>query len=109
MSDAKSIYKQGFLKFAEGEVDEAIALYREAIEAAPDLAIAWNGLSIALAQKGEFPEAISAAQKLVEIEPDEPLSQTNLSRILMQQGDIPAAEDAKGLAMQLQIKQKSGS
>ena len=109
MSDAKSIYKQGFLKFAEGEVDEAIALYREAIEAAPDLAIAWNGLSIALAQKGEFPEAISAAEKLVELEPDEPLSQTNLSRILMQQGDIPAAEDAKGLAMQLQIKQKSGS
>jgi protein O-GlcNAc transferase len=109
MSDAKSIYKQGFLKFADGEVDEAIALYREAIAAEPGLAIAWNGLAIALASKGEFPEAVEAANKLIELEPDEPLSHTNLSRILMQQGDIPAAEDAKGLAMRLQMKQGGGS
>ena len=109
MADAKSIYKQGFLKFADGEVDDAIALYREAIETDPDLAIAWNGLSIALASKNEFAEAVTAAQRLIELEPDEPLSHTNLSRILMQQGDIPAAEDAKGLAMRLQMKQQGGS
>lgn len=104
MSDARALYKQGFQHFANDEVDEAIALYRQAIEADPALAIAWNGLSIALAQKGEFDDAIAAAQKLVELEPDDALSHTNLSRILMQSGQIPEAEDARGVAMRLQMK-----
>jgi len=106
MPDARTLYKQGFNHFANDEVDEAIALYRQAIEADPGLAIAWNGLSIALAQKGDFPEAITAAEKLIELEPEDALSHTNLSRILMQNGKIPEAEDAKGVAMRLQMKQK---
>ena len=108
MADPRSLYKQGFEKFAAGDVDGAIALYREAIAADANLAIAWNGLSIALASQGAFAEAIEAANRLVELEPDEPLSHTNLSRILMQSGDIPAAEDARAQAMQLQMKQQGG-
>ena len=104
MADARTLYKQGFSHFASDEVDEAIALYRQAIEADPGLAIAWNGLSIALAAKGEFDEAVEAARKLIELEPDDALSHTNLSRILMQQGKIPEAEDARGIAMRLQMK-----
>jgi Flp pilus assembly protein TadD len=106
MPDARSLYKQGFAHFASDEVDEAISLYRQSIEADPTLAIAWNGLSIALAQQGQFDEAIAAARKLIELEPDEPLSHTNLSRILMQQGKIPEAEDARADAMRLQLKQQ---
>ena len=105
MPDARALYKQAFEHFANEQIDEAIGLYRQAIEADPALAIAWNGLSIALAQQSEFEEAIAAAQKLIELEPDEPLSHTNLSRILMQQGKIPEAEDAKAIAMRLQLKQ----
>lgn len=105
-TDARSLYKQGFQHFASGDVDRAIALYREAIAADPALAIAWNGLSIALAKRGDFDAAIEAAQRLVELEPDDALSHTNLSRILMQKGDIPAAEDARGAAMRLQMAPK---
>ena len=103
-SRAKTLYKEGFGLFAKGEIAQAIARYREAIAVAPTLAIAWNGLSLALAKQGDLDAAIEAAEKLVELEPDEPLSHTNLSRILMQKGLIPEAEDAKARAMGLQMR-----
>ena len=103
--EAKVIYKEGFAHFVKGEVDLAIARYRVALEVEPKLAIAWNGLSVALAKHGELEPAIEAAEKLVELEPDDPLSHTNLSRILMQHGKIQEAEDAKAEAMGLQMRQ----
>ena len=106
-TDAKSIYKEGFQLFVKGDVDGAIARYRDALEVDEALAIAWNGLSMALAKKGELDAAVEAAEKLIEIEPGDPLSHTNLSRILMQKGMIPEAEDARAKAMGLQMKQGS--
>jgi len=103
-SQAKSIYKDGFGCFVKGDTDGAIERYREAIRTYPDLAIAWNGLSMALAKQGDLEAAVEAAEKLVELEPDDPLSHTNLSRILMQKGLIPEAEDARAIAMGLQMK-----
>jgi tetratricopeptide (TPR) repeat protein len=104
-SPARAVYKEGFGFFVKGELDQAIERYRSALEMEPSLAIAWNGLSMALAKRGDLEEAIEAAQKLVELEPEDPLSHTNLSRILMQQGRIPEAEDARAKAMGLQMKQ----
>lgn len=109
MSDARALYKQGFSHFAQDELNEAIDLYRRAIESDPGLSIAWNGLSIALAQRGDFVEAVEAANKLIELEPDDALSHTNLSRILMQQGKIPEAEDARAVAMRIQLKNQGNS
>jgi len=103
-SKAKSLYKEGFQLFVKGDADGAIERYRAAIEIDEGLAIAWNGLSMALAKKGELEAAIEAARKLVELEPNDPLSHTNLSRILMQNGMIPEAEDARAKAMGLQMK-----
>jgi len=105
MADARAIYKEGFSHFVKGEVDEAIDRYRAALEAEPELAIAWNGLSMALAKKGDLPAAIEAGRKLVELEPDDPLSHTNLSRILMQNEQVPEAEEERGIAMRLQMTQ----
>jgi tetratricopeptide (TPR) repeat protein len=103
-SGAKTIYKEGFDFFVKGQIDEAIARYRDALAVDATLAIAWNGLSMALAKKGELESAIEAAEQLVELEPDDPLSHTNLSRILMQKGLIPEAEDARARAMALQMR-----
>jgi len=100
--DARALYREAFRDFASGRVDDAIAGYRKAIEADPDYALAWNGLSIAHRNKGEVDAAIEAALRLIELEPDDPLSHTNLS-ILYQQNDmIPEAEDAAARASQLQ-------
>jgi Flp pilus assembly protein TadD len=104
--EAKAIYKEGFAHFVRGEVAEAIARYHAAIEVEPRLAIAWNGLSVALAKQGNLEAAVEAARKLVELEPDDALSHTNLSRILMQHGKIQEAEDSKAEAMGLQMRQK---
>lgn len=103
-TEAKSIYKEGFSLFVKGDSEGAAERYREAIAVDPDLAIAWNGLSIALAKLGDLESAVEAAQKLVELDPDDALSHTNLSRILMQKGMIQEAEDAKAKAMGLQMR-----
>lgn len=104
MPDARAIYKEGFVRFAEDRIDEAIAKYREALEIDPKLAIAWNGLSMALRQQGDLDGAIAAAQRLVELEPEDPLSHTNLSILYQRKGMIAEAEDEKAQAMQLQMK-----
>jgi len=103
-TDAKAVYKQGFDRFVKNDAQGAIDFYRAAIEIDPALAIAWNGISMALAKLGQVDEAIEAAERLVELEPDDPLSHTNLSRILMQKGLIQEAEDAKAKAMGLQMR-----
>jgi tetratricopeptide (TPR) repeat protein len=103
MSDARSVYREAFQHFAKGELEEAIAGYQRAIKLDDSLAIAWNGLSMALAQQGNLDEAIDAAQRLIELEPEDPLSHTNLSRLLQQKGMIPEAEDAMATATRLQM------
>ncbi len=88
-------------------VDQAIARYRKALSVDEALAIAWNGLSMALAKQGDLEAAVESAEKLIELEPDDPLSHTNLSRILMQKGLIPEAEDARARALALQMGSSS--
>ena len=103
-SNARDVYREAFQHFARGELEEAIEGYQKAIALDSDLAIAWNGLSMALAQQGNLDEAIEAAQRLVELEPDDPLSHTNLSRLLQQKGMIPEAEAAMAEATRLQMQ-----
>ena len=92
MSEGRTRYKEGFLLFAEGDTEGAIAKYREALEIDPDLAIAWNGLSMAY------------RKKLIALEPEDALSHTTLSILYQMKGMIPEAEDAKAQAMQLEMK-----
>lgn len=108
MDTPRDLYKAGFQHFVAGEVDEAIALYRQALDGDPGLAIAWNGLSMALARQGDLDAAIEAGRKLIELEPDDPLSHTNLSRLLQQKGLIPEAEDERAIAMRLEMEQQQG-
>ena len=104
MSEARALYRRGFQHFAEERYDESIELYRQAIEIDPELAIAWNGLSMAYRHKGALDEAVEAGRRLVEIDPDDPLSHTNLSILYQRQGLIPEAEEEKAIAMQLQMR-----
>ena len=104
MSEARAIAREAFSHFAKKEHDEAIRLYRLALDADARFAIAWNGLSMALSQAGDLDGAIEAARRLAEIEPDDPLSHTNLSRLYQQKGLIEEAEKASAVAMQLQMR-----
>ena len=104
MSEARAIAREAFSHFAKKEHDEAIRLYRLALDADDRFAIAWNGLSMALSQAGDLDGAIEAARRLAEIAPDDPLSHTNLSRLYQQKGLIEEAEKASAVAMQLQMR-----
>ena len=104
MADARTLYKEGFDHFVNDRLDEAIASYRKAVEADASIAIAWNGLSMALRQKGDLDGAIEAAVRLAEIEPDDPLSHTNLSILYQMKGLIQEAEDEAALASRLQAQ-----
>ncbi len=104
VSEAHALYKQGFDHFANDRADEAIEVYGRALELDPDLAIAWNGLSLVYREKGELEAAIDAGRRLIELEPDDPLSHTNLSILYQRSGMIPEAEEEKAIAMQLQMR-----
>ncbi len=109
MPDARALYREGFKHFAEDRIDEAIDCYQRAVNAEPDLAIAWNGLSMTLKRKGNLDGAIAAGLKIVELEPNDPLSHTNLSILYQLKGMIQEAEDEKALAMQMQLKVEGGT
>jgi Flp pilus assembly protein TadD len=106
MSRARVLYKEAFAHFVGDRLDEAIAAYREALADDPKLAIAWNGLAMALAQHGDLDGALEAGRKLVELEPEEPLAHTSLSIFYQRKGMIPEAEAEKALAMRLGMKRK---
>jgi len=108
MSDARTLYKDGLKHLANDRIEEAIDCYRRATELAPELALAWNGLSLALKHKGDLDAAIEAGRRLVALEPEDPLSHTNLSVLYQNKGMIPEAEDEKAVAMRLEMKQKAG-
>jgi Flp pilus assembly protein TadD len=106
MSHARVLYKEAFAHFVSDRLNEAIATYRQALDVDPKLAIAWNGLAMALAQNGDLDGALKAAHKLVELEPDEPLGHTSLSIFYQRKGMIPEAEAEKAIAMRLGMKRK---
>lgn len=92
MSTAEQLFDQAVDHIAEGNVDAAIAKYEEAIALNPAYSDAWEGLSMALADKELWEQAIDAAKKVVELTPKEQLAYTNVSRIYQRAGDVPEAE-----------------
>ena len=104
MSEARAVYREAFSHYVEGRIDEAVAGYRAATEADPELAIAWNGLAMALEKRGDLDGAIAAAERLIALEPDDVLAHTSLSRFYQQKGMIPEAEEEQARAARLQAK-----
>ena len=92
MPSSEELYDQAVDCIADGKLDEAISRFKEAVALTPQFADAWEGLSMALADKELWEEAIAAAKKVVEITPDEQLGYTNVSRIYQRANNVPEAE-----------------
>ena len=111
MATPDELYDRAVDCVADGDLEAAVAAYREALALDQDFADAWEGLSMALADLGRFDEAIAAAERVVALVPDEILSYTNISRIYQKAGDVPKAEEwaAKGRMLDWKQQLKGGT
>lgn len=92
METAESLYAKGVDCMARGDLEGAITAFQKAVETDPEMADAWEGLSIALADAARWDEAIAAAGRVVALQPEEELAYANLSRICQRAGRIEEAE-----------------
>jgi Flp pilus assembly protein TadD len=93
MPRKEQLFDQAVDHVAEGNLEAAVATYREALDLDPNYADALEGLSMALADLERWEEAIAAARRVVELTPADQLPYTNLSRIYQRAGDVPKAEE----------------
>jgi tetratricopeptide (TPR) repeat protein len=75
----------------EGQIDEAVSQYQEAIRLKPDYALAHYDLGTLLAKKGQTDEAISQFQEALRLKPDYAEAQNNLGNALDKNGQIDKA------------------
>jgi len=96
---------------AEGQLEQAVSVYREAIDTDPTFTEAMHGLARALQDLARYDEAIAVAQRLAEIDPDDVLAHTSLSVLYQKKGMIAEAEaegaKARVLGWKQQLKKSS--
>ena len=88
---------------AVGELEEAVALLRQATVQSPDSFDAWHSLGMALLRTGHGKEAIGAGLMATTLKPNDLLAWTALSQMYVKEGMIAEAEDAKGKARILSL------
>jgi folate-binding protein YgfZ len=88
----------------QDDLNQPVALLREAIELDPKNATAYEALGVFLSKQNKLDEAIALMKRLVEINPEEIMAHSNLSVYYMQQGRIDDAEREKGEATALQFE-----
>jgi tetratricopeptide (TPR) repeat protein len=91
---------------ADGQLEKAVAAYRESLAADPGFTEPMHGLVRALQDLQRYDEAIEAAKKIAEIDPDDVLAHTSLSVLYMKKGMIPEAEAEGAKARVLGWKQQ---
>ncbi|MGH7768592.1 MAG: tetratricopeptide repeat protein [Candidatus Binatia bacterium] len=99
-------YNRGMELFAEGNLDEAIEAYREALREDPNYADCLHALAMALAHQDKLDEAIEVGKKLIEASPDDALAYTSLSIFYQRKGMIPEAEEVGAKARTLGWKRQ---
>jgi Tfp pilus assembly protein PilF len=87
-------YNRGVALQEAGQLDQAIAAYREAIRLDPDLSMAHNNLGVALSDKGQLDEAMPLYRKAIQLDANNALPHFNLGRLLQQKGQFDEALDA---------------
>jgi hypothetical protein len=82
LNDAVALNNRGLALYQKGKVDEAIALFREALTINPAFEEALGNLGTALDSKGKDEEAVTDLNKALAIKPSDSVSQSNLGLAL---------------------------
>jgi tetratricopeptide (TPR) repeat protein len=92
MPDKYDLFDRAVDLVADGDLEGAVAQYREAVALDDAFADGWQGLALALNDLGLHDEAIEAGKRLCELTPDDVLAHTTLSRIYQAANMVPEAE-----------------
>ena len=83
---ASTLVRRGLEVAQTGAAGEAAQLFRQAIEAHPGSAEAWNGLGVVLARQGESAEAVDAFRRALGLRPGYAEVHRNLAVVLDRRG-----------------------
>jgi len=103
MTECDDLFDDANGHLAVGELEEAIALYRQCVALDPAFFDGWHALGMALLKVGQIKEAIGCGLQAVSLRPNDLLAWTGLSQMYVRDGNIPEAESAKGNARILSL------
>jgi len=103
---AEDFYYSALDLMAEGNLQQAVAAFKESLQADPTFTEAMHGLARALQDLERFDEAIAVAKRISEIDPEDVLAHTSLSVLYQKKGMIPEAEAEGAKARVLGWKQQ---
>lgn len=89
--EAKALYHRASELRLQGNIIDALPLYRQALELWPDFAECLNDYGLLLLMREEFPEALSLLQRAVRLLPDNATAHRNLGEALGLLGRFPEA------------------
>ena len=81
----------GAILHEKGQLDDAIAAYRTAIQLKPDYALAHDNLGNLLCKKRQFSAAITSYRRAIEINPDNATVFNDLANVYFKTNDLDAA------------------
>lgn len=88
---------------AIGDLESAVAKYRECVALDDRFFDGWHALAMALMKTDQLKEAIGAGLQATTLRPNDLLAWTALSQMYVQDGQIAEAEDAKAKARILSL------
>jgi len=103
---AEDFYYNALDLMAEGNLQPAVAAFKQSLQADPTFTEAMHGLARALQDLERFDEAIEVAKRISEIDPEDVLAHTSLSVLYQKKGMIPEAEAEGAKARVLGWKQQ---
>ena len=106
MPTKDELYDRAIDLFGDGQLEEAIATYKEALALDPAFVDAWHGIAMAYNELGRHEDAIAAGKRLCELTPDDILAHTSLSRFYQAAGMVPEAEAEGAKARMLDWKRQ---
>jgi tetratricopeptide (TPR) repeat protein len=106
MADKEELYDEAIDAYADDKFDEAIELYKQALEIDPKYTDAIHGMTMCYQAKGDLDSAIELTKKFIEQAPEDILAFTNLSMFYQKKGMIQEAEAAGAEARRLDWKRQ---
>jgi tetratricopeptide (TPR) repeat protein len=85
-ASAAALVNRGLTLAEQGNLDEAIDCWREAVRVRPDLPAVHNNLGVALTQQGDLDEARKSLEEALRLQPDYAEAAYNLGVLFMKQG-----------------------